>query len=349
MSPARALGRTVRTPLWVAQLATGAKSFVDNPILGSERLNRAGLHTVRVRLAHAMAGFRRRQIAHLVSAQDRADFARDGFIRRADFMPADLNRAVYAEVTSVAAEAREQVQGDTVTRRIPLDPATLKRMPAMRQLLDMPEWKNLLRYVASFNCEPILTVQTILSHVTDAPPDPQTNFHIDTFHPTMKAWLFLTDVAADEGPFTYVPGSHRLTKRRLAWERRTAINAARGLDRLSGRGSFRASPAELKRMGYADPVAFAVPGNTLVVGDTVGFHARGPSLRPAVRIEVWAYDRHNPFLPVAGFDIWSLTGLARWRTRIGWWLLDRLEQLGLRKNVWRPVGALTADAPPRVV
>jgi hypothetical protein len=68
-----------------------------------------------------------------------------------------------------------------------------------------------------------------------------------------------------------------------------------------------------------------------------------------VRIEVWAYDRHNPFLPLAGFDIWSFTGLARRRTRIEWWLLDRLEQLGLRRNVWRPVGPLTADAPPRIV
>jgi hypothetical protein len=102
MPIAQLLRSILRSPLWVPQLATGAKSFVDNPILGSERLNRAGLHTVRVRLAHAMAGFRRGQLAHLVSAQDRADFARDGFIRRADFMPSDLHRAVYAEVTSVA-------------------------------------------------------------------------------------------------------------------------------------------------------------------------------------------------------------------------------------------------------
>ena len=174
MPIAQLLSNTLKSPLWAAQLATGAKSFVDNPILGSEPLNRAGLHTVRVRLAHAMAALRRRQLAHLVSAQDRTDFARDGFIKRADFMPADLHKAVYAEVIGVAAEGREQVQGDTVTRRIPLDPATLRQMPAMRQLLAMPEWKNLLRYVSSFNCEPILTVQTILSHVTDAPPDPQT-------------------------------------------------------------------------------------------------------------------------------------------------------------------------------
>src|SRR3978361_1540628 len=128
MSAAQLLSSALKSPLWVTQLLTGAKSFVDNPILGSERLNRAGLHTVRVRLAHAMAGFRRRQLAHLVSAQDRSDFAPDGFIQRGGFPPAHLHKAVYAEAPSVAAEAREQVQGDPVTRRIPLDPATLKRM-----------------------------------------------------------------------------------------------------------------------------------------------------------------------------------------------------------------------------
>lgn len=349
MSNFSILRSVLATPLWLAQLPTSAKSFVDNPILRSERLNRRGLHTARVRVAHTMAAFRRRQLAHLVKPEDRESFNRDGFIKRSDFMPPDLHKAVFAEVTSVVAQGREQIQGDTITRRIPLDPETLKRMPAMRQLLELPEWRNLLRYVASFNCEPIITVQTILSHVIDAPPDPQTNFHIDTFHPTMKAWLFLTDVAADEGPFTYVPGSHRLTKRRLAWERRTTLNVAKGIDRLSGRGSFRASLSELKRMGYGDPIAFSGPGNTLVVGDTVGFHARGPSERPSVRIEVWAYDRHNPFLPLAGFDIWSLTGLARWRTRIEWWALDQLEKVGLGRNVWRRVGALTANAPSRTL
>ncbi|MCJ2069352.1 phytanoyl-CoA dioxygenase, partial [Methylobacterium sp. J-030] len=179
MSIAQMFRGTLMTPLWLAQLATGSKSFVDNPILGSERLNKVGLHTVRVRFAHAMAGFRRHQLAHLVRAQDRTDFARDGFIRRADFMPAELHKAVYAEVTSVAAEGREQVQGDTVPRRSPLDPETLKRMQAMRQPLAMLDWKNLLRCVPSFNCEPIPTVQTNLSLVSDAPPDPQTNFQND--------------------------------------------------------------------------------------------------------------------------------------------------------------------------
>lgn len=36
----KSIARVAAAPLWVARLGTGAKSFVDNPILGSERLNR---------------------------------------------------------------------------------------------------------------------------------------------------------------------------------------------------------------------------------------------------------------------------------------------------------------------
>ena len=42
----------------------------------------------------------------------------------------------------------------------------------------------------------------------------------------MKAWLFLTDVARDEGPLTYIPGSHRLTPARLAWEKQKSLIGA---------------------------------------------------------------------------------------------------------------------------
>jgi len=65
-------------PLHVAALATGAKSFRDNPVIGSPSLNRLGLHVARVRLAHRMADWRRNRLASLIPAGDRAAFERDG-------------------------------------------------------------------------------------------------------------------------------------------------------------------------------------------------------------------------------------------------------------------------------
>ncbi len=111
------------------------------------------------------------------------------------------------------------LQGDTITRRIAVDPEFIAAVPEMKALLKNPDWRGLNRYVGSFDQEPLTYVQTILSHVRNARPDPQTDLHTDTFHPTVKAFYFLTDVAEDEGPFVYVPGSHRLTPERLAWER----------------------------------------------------------------------------------------------------------------------------------
>jgi hypothetical protein len=49
-------------PVHAAALLSAAKSFRGNPILGNAALNRAGLHVLRVRLAAAMAAFRRRRL-----------------------------------------------------------------------------------------------------------------------------------------------------------------------------------------------------------------------------------------------------------------------------------------------
>lgn len=314
--------RSLLAPWWALQLATGAKAFSDNPLIGSRRLNALGLHVARVRLAHAMAWRRRGRLERLVSAADAEAFARDGFVCVRDFLPPDAFAALRAQVMAFEGPAREMVQGDTVTRRYALDPAALKAMPAARALLRERRWRGLVRYVGSFDAEPLTYIQTILSHRHDAPPDPQTSFHADTFHPTVKAWLFLTDVAGDEGPLTYVPGSHRVTAARLAWEKARSMEA-RGLDRMSARGSLRIEEAELAALGLPAPVRFAVPANTLVVADTNGFHARGPSVRPSTRVEIWAYGRRNPFLPWAGLDLGGLPGLAERRVPLWWALGDR--------------------------
>jgi len=341
MNPARYL----LLPWWVAQLSTGAKAFCDNPVIGSPLLNRCGLHVTRVRVAAMLADKRRRRLAHLVSPEDRAAFDRDGFVLKPDFLPPDAFAELGRQALSHAAPAREMLQGDTITRRIALDGHALAAMPAVAALIGSAEWRGLMRYVGSFNSEPIAYLQTILAQVNDAGPDPQTALHADTFHATVKAWLFLTDVAEDEGPFVYVPGSHRMTPERLAWERERSVRAGTELDRLSSRGSLRIGAGELAGLDLPAPRAFAVPANTLVVADTSGFHARGPSVRPSSRIEIWSYGRRNPFLPWAGLDPLSLPGIAERRAPIAWSVRDRLRRvLG---QPWVDVGLKTAAAPAR--
>jgi hypothetical protein len=344
--------RAAMLPVWLGQLATGAKSFRDNPILGNRRLNELGLHANRVKLAHALANARRARLAHLISDADRAAFERDGFVIKPNFLPPALFDALVAQAKAYRGTARETIQGDAVTRRIPFDIAALTGMPAARAALDMPEWRGLVRYVGSADAEPIIYVQTILSHVVDGAPDPQLALHADTFHPSVKAWLFLTDVPEDDGPFTYVPGSHRLTAQRLAWERRVSIEINDGAyadtsdgARLTQRGSFRVDEATLAELDLPPPRACAVPANTLVVADTFGFHARGASARPSVRVEIWAYGRRSPFLPWVGLDMWQIPALGRRRAHWFWSASDMIEAAGGKKNVWRPRQDVSAFDP----
>ncbi|CAN5348447.1 phytanoyl-CoA dioxygenase family protein [soil metagenome] len=336
----------LKAPFWALALATGAKSFVDNPVIGSRRLNEHGLHEKRIKLAHDIAWSRRRRLASLVADDDKAAFDRDGFVVKENFLAADVFARLKDQVMSYAGPAREMVQGDTITRRMALDGKALAALSDVRALIARPDWRGLMRYAGSYNQEPLYYIQTILSHVKDAPPDPQTNLHADTFHPSVKAWFFLTDVAEDEGPFVYVPGSHLMTPKRLAWERDMSIRAAGNTDKYSARGSFRVAPHDLPRLGLAQPKAFAVPANTLVVADTVGFHARGLSLRPSRRVEIWAYGRRNPFLPWTGFDPLSLPGLAEARVPLLWGALDLAEKLGMKNNPWRRAGIKTPMADP---
>src|SRR5688572_549556 len=103
--------RYLMAPLWVAQLATGAKSFRDNPILGSAELNRRGLHAKRAQLAHDLAWRRRERLARYVSPADREAFDRDGFVQRENFLPRRNFERLRDEVMAHRAPAREMLQG----------------------------------------------------------------------------------------------------------------------------------------------------------------------------------------------------------------------------------------------
>ena len=327
--------RYLLLPWWGLALATGAKSFLDNPLIGSHRLNAAGLHVARLRLAHRMAWHRRAKLAHLIDPADRAAFDRDGFVIKRDFLPQPLFEALRAKLGAWRGPARDMRQGNAITRRIAIDPALLAAVPELGQVIRDPVWNGLIRYAGSFDIEPVNYIQTILAQQGDGPSDPQLKLHSDAFQPSVKAWLFLTDVAEDEGPFTYVPGSHRLTPERIAWEHEMSLHA-HAAERLTARGSFRIDRNELARLGLPQPRACAVPANTLVVADTYGFHARGASVRPSRRVEIWSYSRRNPFLPFTGFDPLGLPGIAERRVGAYWRFRDLFSRwIG---QPWRDVG-----------
>jgi hypothetical protein len=341
--------RTLLTPFWLAQIFSQEKFFARNPIIGSRWLNERGLHTARVVAASRLAAARRRRLARLIPVEERQRFDRDGFILKHDFLPPDLFADLVKQVQKLRAPAREMVEGDTVTRHIALDPAVLKRVPAARRLLQLPEYRNLLSYAGSSAAAPMVYIQTILSHAVDGPPDPQRDLHTDTFHPTVKAWLFLTDVEPGAMPFVYVPGSHRLTPQRLAWERQMAVEASRGAHESRGQPEPRLvralNPASLAKLGLPPPRAISAPANTLVVADTFGFHSRGHSANPTTRVEIWAFGRRNPFLPWTGLDPWSVEAFGLRKPILYWRSVDFLETIGLGRQRWRARGSISAFDP----
>ena len=339
MSVASALKSVVLAPVWLIQLATTAKSFLDHPLIGSRRLNRMGLHRSRVRIADALCRWRRRRLARHVPHEWREAFDRDGFVVIENVVPeADFAELQRALLTS-EWEAREMRQGDAITRRIAIDPPMLAAVPQLERLLARKDINALFHYVASFRTTPLHYVQTIASKSDGNEPDPQETVHADSFHSSMKAWLFLRPVALEDGPFTYVRGSHLFTPERIEWEYRRSLADPKAIDRLSARGSPRVNDDDLAAMKLGKAEALPVPANTLVVADTGGFHARGAAQRSGERVEIWSYARRNPFLPWLGGDLLSLPGIAE--RRIGWlWALrDRLEkQIG---QPWKPVGKRT--------
>jgi hypothetical protein len=325
-------------PWWIAQIATKAKSFRDNPVLGSPTLNRWGLHVARRRAAARLAGRRRSLLAARIAPEEREFFDDNGYFVRRNALPEADFTTLRREVEAMRVPAREMRQGPAVTRRIGLDDAQLAAMPFARAFVKDRGVRGLIHYAASCGGEPTYAVQSILSGTSASDRDPQTLFHSDTFHPTAKAWLFLVDVGADDGPFAYVPGSHRLTSDRLRWEHEQSLVARDAVDRMHTEGSLRIDEAGLAALGLPRPLRFAVPANTLIVADTSGFHARTPSPRPTCRVEIYATLRRTPFTPWVGGHPLALPLIAGRHSALDAAAQDLIERAGLGRSPWRPVG-----------
>lgn len=167
---------------------------------------------------------------------------------------------------------------------------------------------------------------------------------MDTFHPTVKAWLWFDDVDEAMGPFAYVFGSHRLDRRRLAWHKRRSVMASTGGSRA---GSFRVSEMERSLLKLPEPHKFVVPAGTMVVGDTFGFHRRTRAERPSRRVEIWANSRPNPFWPFVRNPL-TPSWLEDRRAILWQRFATVAHQIGLRaRKDWYAVGDMHPGDDPR--
>lgn len=145
--------------------------------------------------------------------------------------------------------------------------------------------------------------------------DVQKSLHTDTFHNTIKGWLYIDDVKEHQGPFAYVKGSHKNTLQRLSWDyensklaydpqhplykkrtERRATWVTPGSYRIADHEKGEGENVELKRLGYDEPVLCTGKKNTLVLATTKGFHKRHEVVEPGTqRLTVQIQFRVNPF------------------------------------------------------
>lgn len=293
---------------WIANflsLFTQAKSFRDNPIIGNALLNRLGLHTLRVLLAHGIFCLRQSMLFFLIDATEREQLRKQGYL----LVPNVLNEAQLEDLQQAFYQADIKLhssrQGNTLTHSRLLTPQLQAQLTNIHSIIDCPAILNRLRYASAMMLSPwfyFLRIEN--SHQTEQ--DPQKKPHADAFHPTMKAWLFLHEVTLEHGPFCYYPGSHKLSLKRLRWEYQQSLTARSSSDLYTARGSFRVSDKDRIQLGLGQEKVFTVPANTLVIANTYGFHFRGQAPDGAIRDSLWASSWRAPFLPIPFPDSQSL-------------------------------------------
>ena len=295
-------------------LLTRTKSFED-PWVGHRRWNQNwGLHRRRVQLADQLCRWRRWLRPAACAALER-----DGYVVIQDFLPQEAFAALQAEVEDRVQELNriqplpvndrvgfqpkqpfpggfDRHDGGTLNRFVHIDPGELPQAAALGRDPRLNTWS---RQVIGVPMDPRrLDVYLTVHGEESRTPDLQKELHRDTFFRALKYWYFLRPVTPEDGPFEYVPGSHRLDPVRLRWEQSTAEAAIRHRRQPDVSGSFRIRPEALVDLGLPQPVSLSCPANTLLLADVFGFHRRGAALPGRQRLALYGWNRPYPFLPV---------------------------------------------------
>lgn len=115
-------------------------------------------------------------------------------------------------------------------------------------------------------------------------------WHSDTFHDTHKAFLYLTDVKKESGPYTYLEGSCKTNLRAFIMEYLNSI-------KFSFNKSTRSFRLDTKTADFPNHKIKQVicKSNSFLITNTHGFHRRGESVKGTIRDSIHFWTRENPF------------------------------------------------------
>jgi hypothetical protein len=289
-------------------IVSNEKSF-KHPLIGSPGLNRLGLHSARV-LGAGLCSRLRRIGAGAAASDLRARLWRDGFVVIGKLLPAELLEPAQREFSQRLAAHESEVPSPRIAgrgfgRRLPndggfdrADGGSLNRFVALDgrcplllgAFAENLALRGLLRALTGVGVAPDAFWLYQLVHGDESlNPDPQRQWHCDTFHDTFKLWYFFEPLTVRDGPLLYAAGTHRSTAARRRWERRQILAAG------ARSSAFRVGADDLAGLSGEPPHAVLAPANSLVLANTRGFHCRGLAPAGTVRQGLYANLRPRAF------------------------------------------------------
>jgi ectoine hydroxylase-related dioxygenase (phytanoyl-CoA dioxygenase family) len=289
-------------PLYIASILTQAKSFQSNYIIGSKTLNICGLHIFRVLFSRLIFLVKSRLILAFLKVDKHQikSFYYKGYILIENFLDQDSFSILNSSVRNWQGEILESKQGNSIVQRLFLNHKNRHLIKNIDIYFNNQKLAHLHKFTSALNEFPRTYIEKVIQNTKSSDKaDPQKSYHIDTFHPTVKSWLYLDDVDDSNGTFCYIPSSHRLTWQRLKWEYSKSINAKNTRDGYTEKGSFRVSEKDREYLKLNNIKYFKVPKNTLLIANTNGVHGRGNSTSDnSARLAIFTSSRSNPFNPL---------------------------------------------------
>lgn len=277
--------RSPRAPL--RQVVSGDK------IVESELLNVLGIQVHRTLASRLI--YHLRKVAVDPAVRDRVDeLRREGIVLWPNFLPSDHFEGLRRECLPVFEEHSDKLyvlpSGPNTYEELKVRKVDASVLPYTHKFFAEPRLHALLE-AAEKRPLHYLSGNRVLERLTQGPPvdgqeDPETELHSDIFFTNHKAWLYLSDVGMDKGPFVYVKRSHRLSLTKLYYTYKESCT--RNL------GSRRIAREELERLGLQETIV-TCPKNTLVIANVAGFHRRARGRPGFQRYAVHVTLRVNPF------------------------------------------------------